>query len=148
MDIKEITITQTKKFIGETVNGSYDKTSQYLDKIKERLSGQGISFEEFETLSIYYSDPDTTNVDDLTSFNGFLLPDSSLSDSNFEMIELEKGNYIVSSSSNPEEIWKMFGEVYTFAHKNRIAITETPPLLITSIEDDKPKFSLYLKSGS
>lgn len=148
MHTNEITIAQTKKFIGAIFNGSYDETSQYLDEIKERLNQQDISFEEFETLSIYYSDPDTTDVDDLTSFNGFLLSDDIVSDSNFEIIELEKGTYIVSSCSSPEEIWNMFGEIYTYAQKNRIVITDAPPFLITSIEDGKPKFSLYLKSES
>ena len=119
-------------------------TSTYLDVVKTRLFNQKVLYNELEAVSVFYSDPSNSAQETLRSFQGFVMTAKSPKEMpNLKIIKLVKGRYLVASSKNQSELWKLFEVGYEHAAIKKIKLVEAAPLVLTSVKDNKPFFSVY-----
>jgi DNA gyrase inhibitor GyrI len=142
MTVSELTLSQPLNLTGRTFKGSYDNTSKYLDQVKEELKKVKIDYNEMEAVSIYLSDPESTSADQLESFHGFVTK-SSVEKGGIVTRQLKAGRYIISKTKDVTKIWDSFGEAYQYAGQKQLQISDVPPVLITTVEDKTPLFTMY-----
>lgn len=143
--IEQIKVARTTSYIGRLFYGSYDKTPEFVSELKEALTEQGIIHQHFPTLSIYYSDPEDTAPEKLTSFHGVPADVPGTGNETFGAFDFSAGDYLAYSTTHPELIWNAFPHVYEHAGKNAISLSEAPPLLLSSFENNQVSFSFYFK---
>lgn len=143
--IEKFTLSSPKYFAGKFFSGSYNHTSEYLDQVKSQLLKASISFDELAAVSIYLSDPAVTKETELMSYHGFVV-DSGKPVQGFELKEMPPGQYLKAFSKDADQIWASFGATYQFAAENNIALAEDAPVLITTVENQAPLFSLYFRT--
>lgn len=144
INVEEKTISASKFIIGKNFTGSFDKTSSYLNDVKADLASRKIAYNELEAVSIYLSDPSAEKPDQLKSYHGFVIRTEAKTN---ELVDrkLESGKYLVTSTKNDSLVWAMFEEAYTFAGRNGIKLSEHPPVMISTVENEKPLFSIYFQ---
>lgn len=142
MTVSEVTLHSAMNLSGRTFKGPYDKTSAYLDQVKSELKKSKVDFSELETVSIYLSDPSNTSSDQLESFHGFVSK-SAVNVGGILTKQLKAGHYLVSKTKDAAKIWDSFGEAYQYAEQKQLKISDTPPVLITTVEDKAPVFTMY-----
>ena len=144
-DIKvtEKNLTGPITMIGKNFTGSYENTSQYLDAVKKDLKDQKIKYHELEAVSVYLSDLSTEKPSNLNSFHGFVIKQDASPKKDYYLRKLEAGKYIVTATKKPELLWNMFQEAYQYAGKKNITIADVAPVLITTVENKAPLFSIY-----
>lgn len=143
IDVKEITLTNSIHYIGNEFKGPYEKSSDYLEEVKTKLKSNQIRINEFEAVSIYLSDPSVDSPDQLRSFHGFVTTTKHEA-KDYQTSQLKPGSYIVAKTMDMSEIWDLFGAVYQYAGQNKIQVQDFPPVMITSVEDKAPVFTLYV----
>lgn len=141
--IEKITIAETSSYIGRLFYGPYDKTPEFVCELKEALTEQGILHKHFPTLSIYYSDPEDTAPEKLTSFHGVSADDPGVENEAFGAFDFSLGDYLVYSTNDPGLIWHAFFHIYEHTGKNAISLSESPPVLFSSFENNQTSFSFY-----
>lgn len=140
----QFTLSKTCYIIGKNYAGAYDKTSSYLDDIKAALKSKKLPFNELKAVSIYLSNPATEKPEELKSFHGFITKEAIAKDG-FVAKELSSGKYITTITKDPASVWNMFGEAYGYAGSQNLKITDDPPVLITTVENNAPLFTLYFR---
>jgi DNA gyrase inhibitor GyrI len=144
IETRQFTLSKTWYIIGKNYTGAYDKTSSYLDDVKAALKSKKLSFNELEAVSIYLSDPATERPEELKSFHGFVTKEGIAKDG-FVAKELSSGEYITTITKDPASVWNMFGEAYGYAGTHNLKIADDAPVLITTVENKAPLFTLYFR---
>lgn len=140
--VEQYTLTSSLYFIGNDFFGSYENTSKNLDQLKREFKARNISFNELEAVSIYLSDPSLVQQSKLKAFHGFVT-ESFLKIESFVTKELPHGRYLLAKTKDPNHIWDMFGEAYKYGGQNNLTISQEPPVLITTVEQNAPLFTMY-----
>ncbi|GAB5527709.1 MAG: hypothetical protein Roseis2KO_55810 [Roseivirga sp.] len=143
--IEHIKVARTTSYIGRLFYGPYHKTPEFVSELKEALKKQGILHRAFPTLSVYHSDPEDTAPEKLSSFHGVPADAPGVENEAFGSMDFSAGDYLAYSTTLPELIWNAFPRIYEHAGKNAISLSEAPPLLLSSFENDRVNFSFYFK---
>ncbi|MCE7991360.1 MAG: GyrI-like domain-containing protein [Roseivirga sp.] len=143
--IEKIKIATTSSYTGRLFYGPYEKTPEFVSELKEALGREGIYYEHFPTVSIYYSDPEDTAPEKLTSFHGVSANNNVAGNEEFGTFDFSTGDYLAYSTTQPELIWNAFLHIYEHAGKNGISLSEAPPVLLSSFENNQVNFSFYFK---
>jgi DNA gyrase inhibitor GyrI len=140
----EIHLNDARFIVGKEFTGSYENTSAYLDNVKAELKKNAIAFDELQAVSVYLSDPATDKPSNLKSFQGFVATKEIAKTGNLLSQKLTAGKYIIARTKNAKLVWQLFEEAYKYASQHKIKTSNLPPVVITTVEENMPVFSLYL----
>lgn len=142
--IEKIEIKNSIKIMGKEFLGPYEKSSECLDEVKKVMNKNEISYNEFEAVSIYYSDPSKTSIKKLRAFHGFSIQGDFPSTEILDKLQFPSGDYIKASTFDPESLWSLFERGHAYMSKNNIrAKKDIPPVAITTVMNKRPYFSVY-----
>lgn len=134
--------------IGREFTGDYAQSNVWLDAVKSDARAQGLAIDEHCAASIYLSDPDNTPPTSQRSFHGFVLAGANsaarlATKPPLELRTLARGDYVVAATRFAAQVGALYGEAYGFAATQQIALADSPPLLLTTLDDGQPVFRLY-----